>query len=87
MDEMVDRYLTVIRSVRGTGPYRLLGWSFGGLVAHALAARLQEQGERVEFLAMLDTHPRVPSRLRHAGTGRTCWPISCTSSTCRPMRR
>ncbi|MCP9955365.1 thioesterase domain-containing protein [Actinomadura madurae] len=68
MDEMVDRYLTVIRSVRGTGPYRLLGWSFGGLVAHALAARLQEQGERVEFLAMLDTHPRVPSRLRHAGT-------------------
>ncbi|URN01861.1 thioesterase domain-containing protein [Actinomadura madurae] len=68
MDEMVDRYLTVIRSVRGTGPYRLLGWSFGGLVAHALAARLQERGERVEFLAMLDTHPRVPSRLRHAGT-------------------
>jgi len=68
MDEMVDRYLTVIRGVRSTGPYRLLGWSFGGLVAHSLAARLQEQGERVEFLAMLDTYPRIPSRLRHEGT-------------------
>jgi nonribosomal peptide synthetase DhbF len=68
MDEIVDRYLTVIRGARPTGPYRLLGWSFGGLVAHALAARLQEQGERVEFLAMLDTYPRIPPRLRHDGT-------------------
>jgi thioesterase domain-containing protein len=68
MDQMVDRYLTAIKGVRPTGPYRLLGWSFGGLVAHALAARLQERGERVEFLAMLDTYPRIPPRLRHAGT-------------------
>ncbi|GLY85063.1 amino acid adenylation domain-containing protein [Actinoallomurus iriomotensis] len=68
MDQMVDRYLTAIKGVRPAGPYRLLGWSFGGLVAHALAARLQERGERIEFLAMLDTYPRIPPRLRHAGT-------------------
>jgi amino acid adenylation domain-containing protein len=68
MEEMLDRYLTAIRGVRRTGPYRLLGWSFGGLVAHSLAARLREQGERVEFLALLDTHPWMPPRLRHEGT-------------------
>ncbi|MEU2773643.1 amino acid adenylation domain-containing protein [Streptomyces sp. NPDC007162] len=53
--ELLDDYLGEIRAVRPHGPYRLLGWSFGGLVAHSLAARLQAEGERVELVAMLDT--------------------------------
>ncbi|WP_179500168.1 non-ribosomal peptide synthetase [Streptomyces sp. WZ.A104] len=55
LDELVDDYLVQIRTVRPHGPYRFLGWSFGGLVAHALATRLQRDGESVEMLAMLDT--------------------------------
>ncbi|MDF3299068.1 non-ribosomal peptide synthetase [Streptomyces tropicalis] len=53
--ELLDDYLGQIRAVRPHGPYRLLGWSFGGLVAHSLAVRLQADGERVELVAMLDT--------------------------------
>ncbi|OII61502.1 hypothetical protein BJP40_05135 [Streptomyces sp. CC53] len=53
--ELLDDYLAQVRAVRPHGPYRLLGWSFGGLVAHSLAARLQAEGEQVELLAMLDT--------------------------------
>ncbi|WP_328549963.1 non-ribosomal peptide synthetase [Streptomyces sp. NBC_00366] len=53
--ELLDDYLRQIRDVRPHGPYRLLGWSFGGLVAHSLATRLQAEGERVELVAMLDT--------------------------------
>lgn len=53
--ELLDDYLGQIRAVCPHGPYRLLGWSFGGLVAHSLAARLQAEGERVELVAMLDT--------------------------------
>ncbi|MGW2489088.1 non-ribosomal peptide synthetase [Streptomyces sp. NPDC001606] len=53
--ELLDDYLGQIRAVRPHGPYRLLGWSFGGLVAHSLAARLQAEGETVELVAMLDT--------------------------------
>ena len=33
------------------GPYNLLGWSFGGLVAHAMATQLQAMGEEVSILA------------------------------------
>ncbi|GIF16349.1 type I polyketide synthase [Actinoplanes teichomyceticus] len=51
---MVASYLERVRSVQPHGPYRLLGWSYGGFVAHAMARRLREQGERVELLAMLD---------------------------------
>ena len=41
VEEMADDYAARIREVRPYGPYRLLGWSFGGLVAHEVAVRLQ----------------------------------------------
>ncbi|WP_157536742.1 non-ribosomal peptide synthetase [Kitasatospora mediocidica] len=57
VDAMVDDYLAQIRSVQPHGPYALLGWSFGGVVAHELAVRLQEEGEEVQTLALLDSYP------------------------------
>jgi enterobactin synthetase component F len=54
---MVADYLDRIRTVQPTGPYHLLGWSFGGAVAHAIAVWLQHQGESVPLLAMLDSLP------------------------------
>jgi glyine---[glycyl-carrier protein] ligase len=57
LDDMAADYLASIRQIQPTGPYNLLGWSFGGLVAHAIATRLQEQGESVALLAVLDTYP------------------------------
>nr|WP_274538705.1 non-ribosomal peptide synthetase [Streptomyces sp. CB02056] len=57
LDAMVDDYLALIRSVQPQGPYALLGWSFGGVVAHELAVRLQEEGEEVEALTLMDSFP------------------------------
>ncbi|WP_255306048.1 amino acid adenylation domain-containing protein [Streptomyces sp. Wb2n-11] len=57
VEEMAADYVRQIRSVRPAGPYHLLGWSFGGLVAHAMATRLQDEGERVGVLAVLDAYP------------------------------
>ncbi|MCS0602715.1 acyltransferase domain-containing protein [Streptomyces sp. LP11] len=51
---MVASYVDLVREVQPHGPYRLLGWSYGGFVAHAMARALRERGERVELLAMLD---------------------------------
>lgn len=62
--ETASRYVAQIRSVQPEGPYRLLGWSFGGNIAHAVAALLEEQGEQVELLALLDSYPpNDPTRL------------------------
>jgi thioesterase domain-containing protein len=36
-------------------PYRLAGWSFGGVVALELARQLQEAGDEVAFVGMIDT--------------------------------
>ncbi|MFI1769171.1 type I polyketide synthase [Streptomyces sp. NPDC020800] len=51
---MVASYVELARQAVHRGPYRLLGWSYGGFVAHAMACALQEQGRQVELLAMLD---------------------------------
>jgi len=53
---MVEDYVREIRRV-WPGPYRLVGWSFGGVLAHEVAVRLQAQGAEVELLALLDSYP------------------------------
>ncbi|MGF0176740.1 amino acid adenylation domain-containing protein [Streptomyces sp. Marseille-Q5077] len=60
IDAMAEDYLAAIRKVQPDGPYHLVGWSFGGLVAHTLAARLQQDGEKVALLALLDSYPALP---------------------------
>jgi thioesterase domain-containing protein len=67
LDEIVADSLATIRRVRPHGPYRLLGWSFGGVLAHMLASRLQADGECVERLVLLDSYP-PPADLEVVGT-------------------
>jgi amino acid adenylation domain-containing protein/non-ribosomal peptide synthase protein (TIGR01720 family) len=45
-----------IKEVQSAGPYRLIGHSLGGQVAYEMTRQLQEKGERVEALFILDTH-------------------------------
>ncbi|MGW4633966.1 amino acid adenylation domain-containing protein [Nocardia sp. NPDC004415] len=69
--ELVDRYLAEIRGAQPHGPYHLLGWSLGGVLAQAVATRLQAEGETVASLTMLDSVPGADltgfrDELRHA---------------------
>ncbi|WP_037774854.1 non-ribosomal peptide synthetase [Streptomyces albus] len=58
---LIAEYAARLRTVQEHGPYRLLGWSLGGALAHAVAARLQADGEEVELLALLDAAPIDPA--------------------------
>ncbi len=55
-DELIQAHVNDIRSVFPDGPYHLLGWSSGGVIAHAIARMLEQDGARVGVLAMLDSH-------------------------------
>ncbi|THC50581.1 non-ribosomal peptide synthetase [Streptomyces sp. A1499] len=57
LTEVADDYVREIRAVQPHGPYHLLGWSYGGVVAHEMAVRLREAGEDVAYLANLDAYP------------------------------
>ncbi len=55
LDVLAARYVEELRRVQPHGPYRLLGWSLGGVIAHAMAVQLQAAGESVDHLVMLDS--------------------------------
>ncbi|MFE3907622.1 amino acid adenylation domain-containing protein, partial [Streptomyces sp. NPDC059153] len=59
LDVMAADYLRQILEIQPEGPYRLLGWSFGGVMSHALAVELQARGQEVELLALVDAYPRL----------------------------
>jgi thioesterase domain-containing protein len=56
-EEMIGDYIRKIRCLQPHGPYQLCGWSFGGIVAQAIAAQLQAEQEEVQFLCILDASP------------------------------
>ncbi|MFT3785873.1 MAG: alpha/beta fold hydrolase [Tepidisphaeraceae bacterium] len=49
--EMIRR----VRKVRPCGPWALLGYSYGGLVAFEMARQLRTAGEAVPYLGLIDT--------------------------------
>ncbi|WP_138996528.1 non-ribosomal peptide synthase/polyketide synthase [Rhodococcus zopfii] len=53
---LAHRYVQEIRRVQPHGPYHVLGWSLGGVIAHAVAVELRRSGEIVDTLALLDSH-------------------------------
>ena len=65
MQTMALRMTRMIREVQAEGPYRLAGWSFGGVLAYEIAAQLCAQNQNVEFLGMFDSY--CPSLLSRTG--------------------
>jgi amino acid adenylation domain-containing protein len=63
--DMAAEYIAQIRTVQESGPYHLLGWSFGGIAAHEIAAQLQAAGEEVAALVILDAYPAAASSWRN----------------------
>ena len=54
VEDMAESYVAAIRSVQPRGPYAIVGYSFGGLVAFEMARSLDARGEDVEWLGLLD---------------------------------
>lgn len=55
VEDEVRESICAIRAIQPHGPYRLLGYSFGGVVALEVARALEQSGEKVAFCGMVDT--------------------------------
>ncbi|WP_245665854.1 thioesterase domain-containing protein, partial [Nocardia sienata] len=55
IEQLAHRYVEKIRTIQPHGPYHLLGWSLGGVIAHAMAVELRDAGDAVATLAVMDT--------------------------------
>ncbi|NET60393.1 MAG: amino acid adenylation domain-containing protein, partial [Symploca sp. SIO2E6] len=60
VEEIAAYYLKAIQTFQPSDPYYLGGHSFGALVAFEMAQQLQQQGETVTLLAILDLPARLP---------------------------
>ncbi|WP_237540050.1 alpha/beta fold hydrolase [Streptomyces sp. SID8358] len=72
LTEMAADYVETLRSIQPHGPYQLLGWSYGGTVAFAMAVHLRLLGEEVGLLStqagqvhLDDLTPPTPPDLSH----------------------
>ena len=55
--DMAKNYADRIETIYPTGPYNVLGWSFGGVVAHEVAIELQRRGCVIARLILFDAQP------------------------------
>ncbi|HZY17564.1 MAG TPA: SDR family oxidoreductase [Ramlibacter sp.] len=55
IEAMAAQYVEAIRTVDPVGPYRLAGYSGGGVIAYEMAQQLQRAGAHVEAILMIDT--------------------------------
>jgi thioesterase domain-containing protein/acyl carrier protein len=57
IEDMAKFHLGAIRELQPQGPYLLVGFSFGGLIALEMARHLSENGEKIALLVLLETYP------------------------------
>lgn len=58
-------YLAALRRHQPRGPYRLAGYSFGGVMVYEMAVQLRRAGEEVAFLGLFDTENPALERRRY----------------------
>ncbi|MEM7330651.1 MAG: alpha/beta fold hydrolase [Chloroflexota bacterium] len=54
-------FIDVMREIQPEGPYRITGYSWGGMIAFNMAVQLVQAGHEVEFLAIIDTPAQNPN--------------------------
>jgi amino acid adenylation domain-containing protein len=54
LEEMATAYIQALKERQPQGPYRLGGWSMGGVIAFDMARQLRAAGEQVSLLALVD---------------------------------
>jgi acetoacetyl-CoA synthetase len=57
IEDMAQFYLDALNELQPHGPYILIGYSFGGLVALEMAQRLSDQKKDVGLLVLVDAYP------------------------------
>ncbi len=54
LEELASSYIIKIKTAAPQGPYRLGGWSTGGIISLEMTRQLQAAGEEVELIFLLD---------------------------------
>jgi len=67
IEELAEYYLSHIRQIQPEGPYHILGWSFGGILALEIAQRLATTDQSIGTMALIDPYFDIPAAARDIG--------------------
>ncbi|WP_340617726.1 thioesterase domain-containing protein [Xenorhabdus entomophaga] len=70
MEMLATRLIAFIKAVQPEGPYRVCGYSSGGILAYAIVQQLLNSGDKVDFLGLIDTFSphcfrKLTTQLKH----------------------
>ncbi|KAF7346973.1 Acetyl-CoA synthetase-like protein [Mycena venus] len=64
LDDTVQAYTDAIENAYPTGPYYIVGYSYGGAISFEIGKRLEGKGKRVDWLGILNLPPHIQFRMR-----------------------
>lgn len=62
MEEMAHATIALMKRAQANGPYSIVGYSAGGILAYEMAKQLINSGDAVSFLGLIDTYPCLENR-------------------------
>jgi thioesterase domain-containing protein len=69
IEEMAERYVQAVRAFQPNGPYYIGGYCFGGVIAFEMARQIQDKGQKVALLAILEGYAPLP----HLNDAKKLW--------------
>lgn len=55
IQKLAESYIESMLHVQPVGPYRIVAWSSGGVIAYEMARQLIVAGEKMDFIGLIDT--------------------------------
>jgi tyrocidine synthetase-3 len=67
IEDISQKYIEKIKKVQPHGPYYILGWSLGGIIAFETVRQLEQMNEEIRLLALVDSPPPHKKVWKRAG--------------------
>ena len=75
IEDIAASFVRQVRGVQPRGPYQLVGFSLGGVIAFEMARQLRESGDEVSLLALLDSWGTDYPRYAKTLAGKIAWRV------------
>lgn len=62
IERLAEIYLRQIKTIQPRGPYFLIGWCYGGMRTYEIARQLEEAGDEVKLLGLINTNSPIKTK-------------------------
>jgi len=56
IEELAEKYISLIKKIQAKGPYRIAGWCVGGTIAFEIVRQIEASGEKVDLFTLFNSY-------------------------------